>query len=237
MTTRHTVAIVSGGMDSVTLAYHLAARGDALHLLSFDYGQRHGSRELDCAAQCARDLGAVWDRIDLSGIRDLISASSLTSDQAVPDGHYAEQTMKATVVPNRNMMMLSIAAAIAVSEKADAVATGVHGGDHFIYPDCRPEFVAAASAAVLIGNTGGFAAAGFRGIEAPFVHHDKAWIAGEGDRLGVPWHHTWSCYKGGDVHCGRCGTCVERREAFHLAGVNDPTEYADRDFWREACGL
>ena len=203
-----TVAIVSGGMDSVTLAYWLAERGDRLHLLSFDYGQRHGSRELDCARTAARRLHASHDVIDLSAIRVLIGSSSLTSDQAVPDGHYAEQTMKATVVPNRNMMMLSLASAVAVSEGARSVATGVHGGDHFIYPDCRPEFIQACSAAVLIGNTG-FTAPGFWGIEAPFVTRDKEWIAREGDQLGVPWADTWSCYKGGAVHCGRCGTCVE----------------------------
>lgn len=233
MTAPLTVAIVSGGMDSVTLAYWLAERGDRLHLLSFDYGQRHGSRELDCARLAAKRLHAAHDVIDLSAIRNLIGSSSLTSDQAVPDGHYAEQTMKATVVPNRNMMMLALASSVAVSEGARSVATGVHGGDHFIYPDCRPEFIQACSAAVLVGNTG-FTAPGFRGIEAPFVTHDKEWIAREGDMLGVPWADTWSCYKGGDVHCGRCGTCVERQEAFALAGVEDPTDYVDAEFWKTA---
>lgn len=232
-TTPTTVAIVSGGMDSVTLAYWLHARGDTLHLLSFDYGQRHGGPELACARRAASLLGARHDVIDLSAIRNLIGSSSLTSDQAVPDGHYAEQSMKATVVPNRNMMMLSLAASVAISEGARSIATGVHGGDHFIYPDCRPEFVQACSAAVLIGNTG-FSTPGFIGIEAPFVTHDKAWIASEGDRLGVPWGDTWSCYKGGRIHCGRCGTCVERAEAFALAGVYDPTEYADPSYWRTA---
>jgi 7-cyano-7-deazaguanine synthase len=151
----------------------------------------------------------------------------------VPDGHYAEDTMKATVVPNRNMMMLSIAGAVAIAEEAEFVATGTHAGDHFIYPDCRPEFIAAASAALLVGNTG-FSSPGFRGIVAPFIHSTKADICATGDVLGVPWDATWSCYKGGAIHCGRCGTCVERAEAFDLAGVDDPTEYEDATFWRQA---
>jgi 7-cyano-7-deazaguanine synthase len=228
-----TVAIVSGGMDSVTLAYHLAEKGHSLHLLSVDYGQRH-RKELDYARTAAQSLGARHSIIDLSGITALIASSSLTSEQEVPDGHYAEQTMRATVVPNRKMMMLSIATAVAISDGAQFVATGVHGGDHFIYPDCRPEFIAAAHAVSLVGNVS--FGDDFRGIVAPFVHRDKAWIAAEGDRLRVPWVQTWSCYKGGEIHCGRCGTCVERAEAFHLAGVTDPTEYADPTYWREKVG-
>lgn len=223
------VAIVSGGMDSVTLAYHLAEQNYDLLLLSMNYGQRH-HKEIESARAAADALGAKHSVVDLTSITGLIASSSLTGDIDVPDGHYAEQTMKATVVPNRNMMMLSIAAGVAVSIGAEFVATGVHGGDHFIYPDCRPEFIAATNAAALIGNVG--FGEGFRGIVAPFVHHDKAWIAAEGDRLGVPWTNTWSCYKGGDIHCGRCGTCVERAEAFYLAGVDDPTDYADASFWR-----
>lgn len=226
-----TVAIVSGGMDSVTLAHYLRNEGHDLHLLAFDYGQRH-AKELDFAAAAANRLGAGFDVVNLTGITTLISSSSLTSDQEVPDGHYAEQTMKQTVVPNRNAMMLSVACAVAISEGAQAVATGVHGGDHFIYPDCRPEFIASMSATMLIGNIG--FGVGFRGIVAPFVHSDKAGIAKIGDALGVPWALTWSCYKGGDRHCGRCGTCVERAEAFHLAGVIDPTEYDDPTYWRQA---
>lgn len=229
-----TIGIVSGGMDSVTLAHHLANLGHDLHLLSVDYGQRH-RKELDFARRCADRLGARHSVADLSSITRLIASSSLTSDLDVPDGHYAEQTMRATVVPNRNMMMLSIACSVAVSEGAQYVATGVHGGDHFIYPDCRPEFVAAVNAACLVGNV--TFGDDFRGVLAPFVHHDKSWIARRGEELGVPWVETWSCYKGGERHCGRCGTCVERAEAFHLAGVHDPTDYGDREFWRAKVGL
>lgn len=228
------VAIVSGGMDSVVLAHYLAAEGHDLHLVSFNYGQRHGSRELDMAGRAAARLNADHTIIDMPEVRKLIATSSLTNDRIeVPDGHYAEDTMRATVVPNRNMMMLSIAGAVAISEEAEFVATGNHAGDHFIYPDCRPEFIAAASAALLVANVG-FSGPGFKGIVAPFVHMTKAEIASLGEELGVPWTETWSCYKGGDIHCGRCGTCVERQEAFSLADVHDPTEYADADFWVSA---
>jgi 7-cyano-7-deazaguanine synthase len=230
----HVIAIVSGGMDSVTLAHYLADQGHDLHLVSFDYGQRHGRKELDFAATAAARLHGDHSLITLPDLRDLIGTSSLTSDGIdVPDGHYAEATMKVTVVPNRNMMMLSIAGAIAVAEEAEFVATGTHAGDHFIYPDCRPEFIAAASAALLVGNTG-FSRPNFQGIVAPFIHSTKAQIVRIGEDLGVPWTLTWSCYKGGDRHCGRCGTCVERAEAFALADVHDPTDYEDPDYWRSA---
>jgi 7-cyano-7-deazaguanine synthase len=229
-----TVAIVSGGMDSVGLAYYLKREGHDLHLVSVDYGQRH-RKELGFAALAAHRLGARHSIIDLSSITTLIASSSLTGDIAVPDGHYAEETMKATVVPNRNMMMLSVATAVAISENADYVATGVHGGDHYIYPDCRAEFIAACSAAAQIGMVG--MSQNFKGIIAPFVHHDKEWIAKTGTEIGVPWTDTWSCYKGGEIHCGRCGTCVERAEAFHLAGVHDPTVYEDKEFWKAQVGI
>jgi 7-cyano-7-deazaguanine synthase len=228
-----TIAIVSGGMDSVCLAYYLKAQGHELHFVSVDYGQRH-AKEIEFAAVNAQKLDAKHSTIDMTSITKLIATSSLTSNQDVPDGHYAEETMKATVVPNRNMMMLSVATAIAISEDADYVATGVHGGDHFIYPDCRTEFIQACSAAAMIGMVG--ISQNFKGIISPFIHHDKAWIAKTGDELGVDWQQTWSCYKGGNVHCGRCGTCVERAEAFWLAGVQDPTEYQDTTFWREQVG-
>lgn len=230
----NTVAIVSGGMDSVALAHVLAADGHHLHLISVDYGQRH-KKEIEFARAAAQRLDARHSLVDLSSITALIATSSLTGGTEVPDGHYAELTMKQTVVPNRNMMMLSVAVAIAVSENADYVATGVHGGDHFIYPDCRPEFIAAANAAAVVGMTGMHT--NFKGIIAPFVHKDKTFIAQDGDRVGVPWQETWSCYKGGEIHCGRCGTCVERQEAFYLAGVTDPTVYEDSEYWKTQCGV
>lgn len=222
------VAVVSGGLDSTTLAYRLAAEGHELSLLSFDYGQRH-VRELEFAAQTAGRLGAAWRRVDLSAITDLIAASALTGDTPVPEGHYAESSMKATVVPNRNMIMLSIAAGHAVSIGAEVVATGVHAGDHFVYPDCRPLFVDTMNTALAAANEG-FTVDGFH-LQAPFLHWSKTDIAAHAVALGVPLDETWSCYQGGDVHCGRCGTCCERREAIEGAGGDDPTQYEDRDFW------
>ncbi len=221
-----TIVICSGGLDSVSLAHIIAARGDLSCLVSFDYGQRH-RKELDFAAACARRLGVAHQVIDMRGIGAALSGSALTDDIDVPDGHYAEDTMKITVVPNRNAIMLTIAYGIAAATGANAVATAVHGGDHFIYPDCRPAFTQA------FDRMQRAALAGYADVAllTPFVHRSKADIVTEGALVGTPFAETWSCYKGGARHCGRCGTCVERREAFHLAGIPDPTEYEDADFW------
>ncbi|TYC53663.1 7-cyano-7-deazaguanine synthase QueC [Rhodobacterales bacterium] len=224
------LVICSGGMDSVTLAHKVAREHDLVGLLSFNYGQRH-AKELDFAKACADELKTEHILIDISDIGRRLTGSALTDDVDVPDGHYAEDTMKITVVPNRNAIMLTIAYGIAASRGAESVATAVHGGDHFIYPDCRPAFTESFEAMQR------HALEGFAEISlfTPYVHSSKADIAAEGVRLGVDHRKSWSCYKGGDVHCGRCGTCVERREAFHLAGATDPTEYEDPEFWKVAC--
>ncbi|RDL47335.1 7-cyano-7-deazaguanine synthase [Ensifer sp. M14] len=224
-----TIVICSGGLDSVSLAHRIAAEQELVGLLSFDYGQRH-RKELDFAAACARRLGVPHEIIDITGVGRHLTGSALTDDIDVPDGHYAEETMKATVVPNRNAIMLAIAFGLASAQKADAVAVAVHGGDHFIYPDCRPGFIDA------FQKMQDEALDGYGAVRlyAPYVDVPKAAIVTDGARHGTPFGETWSCYKGGDHHCGRCGTCVERREAFHLAGVDDPTEYADPDFWQGA---
>jgi 7-cyano-7-deazaguanine synthase len=229
------VAIVSGGMDSTTLAYQLREQFDELHLLSFDYGQKH-RKELDLAAETSERLGAQFTIINLRGLTKLLKSALTDKSWKVPEGHYAEANMAQTVVPNRNAIMLNIAVGVAISEKAAGVWTGVHAGDHAQYPDCRPDFVLATNRSVAVG-TEGFATPGF-GVFAPYIHLSKAAIARLGDDLGVPWHLTWSCYKGGAVHCGRCGTCVERLEAFHLAGItSDQTEYEDKEFYLDECGL
>lgn len=216
------VVVFSGGLDSTTALYTAIGDGYEAHAVSFDYGQRH-RKELDHAARIARGLGITHKLVDITGVTELVSNSALTSEREVPEGHYAEATMKATVVPNRNMIMASIAIGYAVNIGAKAIYLGVHGGDHFIYPDCRPEFVRLLSQIALAANDG-FIEPDFR-IVTPFLNDTKAEIVRVGARLGVPHELTWSCYKGGSRHCGRCGTCVERKEAFALAGIADPTVY------------
>lgn len=224
-----TIVICSGGLDSVSLAHKVAAEHELAGLLSFDYGQRH-VKEVEYAAACARRLGVPHKVVDIRQIGAALSGSALTDDVAVPDGHYAEETMKITIVPNRNAIMLAIAFGMAAAEKSDAVAAAVHGGDHFIYPDCRPGFINAFQA-MQDAALEGYAEVK---LYTPYLQGSKGDIVTDGAKHGTPFAETWSCYKGGAKHCGRCGTCVERREAFHLAGVVDPTEYEDRDFWLAA---
>lgn len=225
------LVVCSGGLDSVSLAHMVAVEQELVGLISFDYGQRHKC-ELEYAEQCAKRLNVPFDLIDMSGIGKHLSGSALTDDIDVPDGHYEEDSMKATVVPNRNAIMLSIAFGIAAAKGADAVATAVHGGDHFIYPDCRPDFVEAFETMQKKALDGYADIA----LYTPFVHEPKSAIVAAGARHHTPFALTWSCYKGGEAHCGRCGTCVERREAFAIAGIEDPTLYLDADFWRLAVG-
>ncbi|MBI1273443.1 MAG: 7-cyano-7-deazaguanine synthase QueC [Alphaproteobacteria bacterium] len=224
-----TIVICSGGLDSVSLAHRIAAQNELAGLLSYDYGQRH-RKELDCAALCAARLNVPHQVMDIREVGGSLTGSALTSGADVPDGHYAEESMRITLVPNRNAIMLAIAFGVAMARGAEAVATAVHGGDHFIYPDCRAGFI---DAFQIMQN---HALEGYADIKllAPYLHGPKADIVKDGAAHGVPFAETWSCYKGGVVHCGRCGTCVERREAFDLAGVQDPTTYADAAYWHEA---
>lgn len=213
------VVIFSGGLDSTVLLRQLLHSGDEVLALSVDYGQRH-RRELTHAAAIAAHLGVEWRLADLSGIVPLLAGSSQTSSAVpVPHGHYAEESMKQTVVPNRNMIMLAVAAGWAISRRFDRVAYGAHTGDHAIYPDCRPEFAVAVRQALALADWHPI------DLYCPFIAMTKAEIVSLGARLQIDFGATWSCYEGGDLHCGLCGTCVERREAFQLAGVPDPTEY------------
>ena len=178
---------------------------------------------MEFAKLCAERLSAEFDVADISSIGRLLKGSALTDDVPVPHGHYAALNMATTVVPNRNAIMLSIAYGVAVAEGAEIVATGVHAGDHFVYPDCRPEFIEAFGA-MQKKAVEGFGDASLR-LHAPFVEWSKADIVTTGARLGVPYADTWSCYEGGEFHCGLCATCGERIEAFQIAGVRDPTVY------------
>ena len=217
----HALLICSGGFDSVTLAYRLAAEQSLGTLLTFDYGQRH-RKEIDAARLAAERLGVPHLIMDIGPIGRQLSGSALTDNIAVPHGHYSEENMKVTVVPNRNAIMLTIAFGVAAARGLDTVALAVHGGDHFIYPDCRPDFIR------LFGQMQAAALEGVAdiGLFAPYVDTDKAAIARDAARYSVPVADTWSCYEGGDIHCGRCGTCVERIEAMALAGLTDPTPYS-----------
>jgi len=224
------LVVCSGGLDSVTLAYKVAEEGSLSSLLSFDYGQRH-NKEVEFAKHCAQQLNVPHIVIDLRQVGAQLAGSALTDDIDIPDGHYAEDSMKITVVPNRNAIMMTIAFGLATSQKADAVAIAVHGGDHYIYPDCRPEFIQA-FATMQNHALEGLNESGNIQLYTPYLDTDKTEIARDTAKYNVPVVETWSCYKGQDKHCGRCGTCVERREAFHLAGVTDPTEYIDKDYWQ-----
>jgi len=216
-----TLVIYSGGLDSTVLLYDLHQAGHDLTALSVNYGQRHAC-ELERAAGICQGLRISHKVADLSAIQPLLAGSSLTSpDIAVAEGHYTEENMKTTVVPNRNMILLALATGHALSVGAQQVAYAAHSGDHAIYPDCRNAFADAMAEAMRLCDWNQVE------LSRPFVDWSKADIVRRGAELDVPFAQTWSCYKGGERHCGRCGTCIERREAFDLADVADPTDYAD----------
>jgi len=209
------VVILSGGMDSTTLLYKAHNDCEVVSVLSFDYGQRH-KKELEYAKANCEKLGLSHKVIDITPINQVMKKSALTDDVDVPEGNYADENMKLTVVPNRNMILLSIAVAEAVSCEASKVFFGAHAGDHTIYPDCRKEFVDKLSEVTKIANWQSVE------IEAPFIDMDKGDIAIVGKELNVDYSLTWTCYKGQEKPCGKCGACVERAEAFAKAGIKDP---------------
>ena len=214
---KDSLIIVSGGMDSITLLHE---RKDTIALaVSFDYGSNHNAREIPFARLHCQRLGIRHVVIPLAFMQQYFKSSLLEGADAIPDGHYADSNMKSTVVPFRNGIMLSIAVGIAESNSLRRVLIANHGGDHAIYPDCRSEFVDAMCAATRAGT--------YVGVEvlAPYTNITKTDIACKGKQLGIDYGETWSCYKGGEKHCGRCGTCVERKEALHDAGIADNTEY------------
>ena len=208
---KDSVIVVSGGMDSVTLLYE---KKDEIALgISFDYGSNHNHNELPLAALHCQRLGIEHVVVPLGFMHQYFKSSLLESGDSIPDGSYDEENMKSTVVPFRNGVMLAVAAGIAESNGLTKVLIANHGGDHTIYPDCRPEFIAAMDAAVEAGT---FARVR---VVAPYTNISKADIARRGRALGIDYAETWSCYKGGHVHCGTCGTCVERKEALREAGI------------------
>lgn len=201
------IHVLSGGLDSTVLLYKLIRKGHTVKCLSFDYGQRH-KKELLMARETCKKLNIEHTIADISFINKLLQGSSLTSDIEVPEGHYADENMKNTVVPNRNMIMASLAIGYAVSLDYDAISLGVHSGDHAIYPDCRPEFIKALRGISKVSN--------YKSIKVitPFININKTEIVKQGIALGVNFSLTWTCYKGEEKPCGKCGSCVEREEAF-----------------------
>jgi 7-cyano-7-deazaguanine synthase len=213
------VVLCSGGMDSVTALHWARRRHEVRAVLTFDYGAKHNHREIPFAAQHARQLGVAQTVIPLGFIGEYFKSDLLKSGGEIPEGHYADKNMKSTVVPFRNGIMLAVAGGFAESCGAGGLVIAAHGGDHAIYPDCREDFMRGMGNALRFGT---YAAVQ---LLRPFIEMTKGAIVTEGIALGVDFAQTWSCYKGGAVHCGKCGTCVERREAFLEAAVADPTVY------------
>ena len=219
MNHKASLIIVSGGMDSITLLYDCK---DSIALaVSFDYGSNHNAREIPFARLHCRRLGIRHVVIPLEFMHTYFKSSLLEGADAIPEGHYADDNMKSTVVPFRNGIMLSIAIGIAESNGLDQVFIANHGGDHTIYPDCRPEFINAIDSAANAGTFNNVR------VVAPYTKITKSDIARRGKELGLDYTETWSCYKGGEKHCGKCGTCVERKEALRDAGIDDNTEYEE----------
>lgn len=214
------VVLCSGGMDSVTALYWTRRDHELLAAVSFNYGAKHNDREIPFAAEHAAQLGVRHEIIRLDFVNQLFASDLLKRGGEIPEGHYEAENMKQTVVPFRNAIMLSVACGFAECIGAEGLVIAAHGGDHAIYPDCREDFMRAMAEAMRAGTYAGVK------LLRPFIALNKGAIAAEGARLGVDFARTWSCYKGGTVHCGKCGTCVERREAFLQAGIRDPTVYA-----------
>lgn len=209
--------ILSGGMDSVTMLYEYRDRIELA--LTFDYGSNHAENEIACARLHCERLGIRHIIIPLDFMHRYFTSSLLQGGDAIPEGHYTSENMASTVVPFRNGIMLSIACGMAESNELKVVMIANHGGDHTIYPDCREEFIQAMSQAMTAGTDTDVR------VFAPYTNITKSDIARHGRDLGLDYSETWSCYKGGKVHCGKCGTCIERREALAEAGINDTTEY------------
>ncbi len=214
------IVLLSGGMDSVTALYDALENHEVVGALSFDYGSKHNHKEIPFAVLHCKKTNIIHRIVKMDFISELFKSDLLKSGGDIPEGHYEAESMKATVVPFRNGIMLAIACGYAESLEAEAVVIGAHSGDHAIYPDCRNDFMDAMSQAMQNGT--------YAKVEllAPFVDIDKTAILKKGIQLGLDYSLTWSCYKGNDLHCGKCGTCVERKEAFELAGVADPTIYS-----------
>lgn len=216
---KDSIMVLSGGMDSTTMLHDYAER--IALAVTFDYGSNHNAREIDCARYNCALLGIELVEVKMDFIGRLFNSSLLSGADAIPEGDYADANMRSTVVPFRNGIMLAAAAGLAESRGLHTVMLANHSGDHSIYPDCCPGFVDAMSRAISEGTYDHIS------IFAPYTGMTKTEIAARGAQLGIDYAHTYSCYKGGERHCGRCGTCRERREALRDAGLDDPTLYEE----------
>ena len=216
--TNKVVVIYSGGMDSFTVLNRALHDGKEVYALTFDYGQRH-VKEIEYASTVCKSLDVNHKVIDISAINQILAGSSLTDDIDIPEGHYEAESMKSTVVPNRNMILLSLAVGYAVSVGASQVYYGAHSGDHAIYPDCRPEFVMKMNDVCKIAN--------YESVEifSPYLKETKSDILTDGLKMGLKYDNTWTCYNGREKACGQCGACQERLEAFKDNNVTDPLNY------------
>ncbi len=212
------VVIFSGGMDSYTLLNRVLKNDFQVSAVTFNYGQRH-AKEIEYAISACIELNVPHKVIDITTISELLQGSSLTSNIDIPEGHYADETMRSTIVPNRNMILLSLAVGYAVSIGARKVFYGAHSGDHAIYPDCRPEFVEKMNNVCAIAN--------YEPVEVvtPYLNYDKGEIVKDGLLMRLDYTKTWSCYNGKKMACGKCGACFERIEAFACNNMSDPSEY------------
>ena len=217
MTTKDSLIVLSGGMDSTTLLHQEKER--IALAVTFMYGSNHNEREAACAAENCRMLGIPHLMIPLGFMGEYFKSSLLSGAEDIPEGDYDDENMKSTVVHFRNGIMLSVACGLAESEGLKYVMLANHGGDHAIYPDCRPGFVEAMSRAMQEGTYDGIS------MLTPYTHLTKGDIAAIGKKLGMDYSLTYSCYKGGEKHCGKCGTCRERIEALAEAGIEDTTPY------------
>lgn len=219
MKNKDAVLVVSGGIDSITMLYDF--QEEIALAVTFDYGSNHAKNEIPFAKYHCEKLGIPHLVIPLDFMHQYFTSSLLSGASDIPEGDYRDESMKSTVVPFRNGIMLSIAAGLAESRELTKVMIANHGGDHTIYPDCRPNFIDAMSKATEFGTYVNVQ------VFAPYTNVNKAWIVKRGTELRIDYSKTWSCYKGGDTHCGKCGTCIERKEAFELAGIIDPTIYEE----------
>ena len=216
---KNKLIIFSGGLDSTTMLYDY--KDEIALAVTFNYGSNHAKKEIECAKYHCKKLGIEHIIIPLDFMKKYFKSSLLEGSDAIPEGHYAAENMKSTVVPFRNGIMLSIAAGLAESENLEYIMIANHAGDHTIYPDCRATFIDSMSEAIAYGTYNNIK------IFAPYTNITKSDIVLRGTNLGIDYTKTWSCYKGGEHHCGKCGTCIERKEAFSDNNIEDKTIYEE----------